>query len=279
MTWKRLLLLHAPVALLASGLLAFVAFHAWPLSPVGRLFDGRPGDLDGWVGQAMLLAVPLWYVAGYGLLARFRPAGPGWMRPVAGLLAAAFVVGASFADLLAAGFAGREGTGGVGLWPIRAVAWVAAPVTAPLRKRHYLAHLRDPDPRARIRAADGLSIIASGGGGKGDVPFQRAIARAMASPDAEVRSSLRLALQRSHPLEHEALLLLVDRLADAPDAGRAEVAELLGTLGVYGQEEPELRDGLRVAAETDPAASVRSAAAAALSRIDGRRPAPVEGGG
>src|SRR5512133_1258849 len=174
----RLLLLHLPLAFLAVGLALFISFHAWPLSAVGALFGGQPGYVAGYAGQALLFALPLWYVVGYAL-ASLVASGRVWLPAVFGVVVAVFFVGTTFLGLLADGFSGRSGDGGLGLLPFRALSAVAEPLTAPFRKRHYLARLGDPDPMTRDLAASGLSLDADADRGKGDTGFQVGVARAL----------------------------------------------------------------------------------------------------
>jgi hypothetical protein len=277
----KVIFLYVPAALLAGGLLAFCAFHAWPLSPVGQSFGRQPGYFPGYAEPALLLGFLLWYVAGYAaaalLLSRFSGGWTAWARVGVAVATSLAIGGFSLAGLFGAAMGGGRSSGGFGLGPITALSDVLMPATVRLRRAHYVARLGDADARMRSDAASG-AYLETRRGAKGDGRFQSGIARALRTDDAEVRHELTQALVECYPLAPEALHEVVARLEDATDGGRVAVADLLGTLGAYGQPEPELRDGLLRAASGDPARPVREAAVRALLRSDrmaaGQKTAP-----
>jgi hypothetical protein len=272
---SKILLLYVPAAACAAGLLAFLAFHAWPLTAAGELFGSQPGYPAGYDEGVLLVAIPLWYLVGYGiaalLLLPFSGAWTTWARPAAAVATAIVVVGLSFVALYAAALGGSHSSGGLGMRPFHALSAAAMPALAPLRRAHYLAHLEDPDPIRRTRAASGVYLEARSGA-KGDATLQLGMARALRTADEEVRHDLVQGLIETYPLARPALLEVVARLGDAPEQGRVAIAELLGTLASYGQPEPELRAALLRAAGEDPARPVREAAVAALRRGDREDP-------
>ena len=269
MLW-RVVFVYSPAAILVAGLAAFCVFCAFPLSRVGEAFGGQPGYFQGYSEAAILLALPLWYLAGVGVawLVTVKATGAwtAWARPLAGSVTALALVGWSFADLLGAGLSGSHSSGGVGVWPFRALSDALMPATRPLRRAHYLAHLDDADPSVRERAASG-TYLETRDDAKGDARFQVGMARALKSDDPKVVHELHQGLAECYPLAPAALAEVVARLADSPAAARVEVAELLGTLGSYGHNTPEVVDALLIATN-DSAQPVREAAVSALLRFD-----------
>jgi hypothetical protein len=266
--WK-ILFLWGPAATCVAGLLAFAAFHAWPLGPVGAFFGRQPNYLPGYQEAALLLALPLWYLVGFGAAWAARLPAAAWTRPIAGVAAAVALVGLSFMGLLGGALSGSRDSGGIGLWPIRALSSFAQRRATPLRRAHYVARLDDPDPGTRALAGSGAYLEARRGAkGDGAATFQVGLARALRSGDPGIRHEVAQALEECYPLARPALLEVVARLADAPDDGRVEAAGLLGTVGWYGQPEPELRAALLAAAEGDRVEAVREAAVRALLRVD-----------
>lgn len=269
----RIVFLYAPAVLLAAGLLAFAAFHAWPLSAVGQAFGRQPGYSPGYAEQALLLGTLLWYLVGYAVaalvLVRCSGSWTAWVRVIVAAATAITIGLLSFADLFGAALSGSRSSGGLALLPIGALSRALLPATAGLRRAHYVALLDDPGRRDDA-ASGAYSEVRTGG--QHDRRLQLGMARGLRSPDERVRYSLYHGLAESYPLARPAALELAERLRDATDEGRAEAAALLGTLLGYGQPEPELRGALLRAAREDRVRAVREAAVSAL--LSGDRHAP-----